>query len=231
MALLGDLVNSLAIIAGSLLGLIVKRGLPEKWQETIMSGIALSIVVIGIRMAIITQNIVIVIAALTIGAIIGEILDLEGGMQRIGDWIGSKLAGGSKSTAAQIAQGFASASVLFCSGAMAIVGSIQSGLANDHATLFAKATLDGIIALVMTANLGIGVIFSSISVGIYQGSIVLASGLIEPYVTQKILNEVTSSGGIMIMAIGFNMMKLTHTRIANMIPGMFVAAILAHYFL
>ena len=231
MALLGDLVNSLAIIAGSLLGLIVKRGLPEKWQETIMSGIALSIVVIGIRMAIITQNIVIVIAALTIGAIIGEILDLEGGMQRIGDWIGSKLAGGSKSTTAQIAQGFASASVLFCSGAMAIVGSIQSGLANDHATLFAKATLDGIIALVMTANLGIGVIFSSISVGIYQGSIVLASRLIEPYVTQKILSEVTSSGGIMIMAIGFNMMKLTHTRIANMIPGMFVAAILAHYFL
>ena len=231
MALLGDLVNSLAIIAGSLLGLIVKRGLPEKWQETIMSGIALSIVVIGTKMALVTQNIVIVIVALAIGAIIGEILDLEGGMQRIGDWIGSKLAGGSKSTAAQIAQGFASASVLFCSGAMAIVGSIQSGLANDHATLFAKATLDGIIALVMTANLGIGVIFSSISVGIYQGSIVLASRLIEPYVTQKILSEVTSSGGIMIMAIGFNMMKLTHTRIANMIPGMFVAAILAHYFL
>lgn len=114
---------------------------------------------------------------------------------------------------------------------MAIVGSIQSGLANDHATLYAKATLDGIIALVMTANLGVGVIFSSISVGIYQGSIVLVSGFIEPYVTQKILNEITASGGIMIMAIGFNMMKLTHTRIANMVPGMFVAAVLAHFFL
>lgn len=231
MAFLGDLVNSLAIIAGALLGLVVKRGLPEKWQETIMSGIALSIVIIGTKMALVTQNIVVVIVALALGSIIGEILDLEGGMQKIGDWIGNKLAGGSKSAAAQIAQGFASASVLFCSGAMAIVGSIQSGLANDHATLYAKATLDGIIALVMTANLGVGVIFSSISVGIYQGSIVLVSGFIEPYVTQKILNEITASGGIMIMAIGFNMMNLTHTRIANMVPGMFVAAVLAHFFL
>lgn len=231
MLFLGDIVNSLAIVAGSLLGLIVKRGLPAKWQETIMSGIALSIVVIGIKMAIVTQNIVVVVIALAIGSIIGEILDLEGCMQRIGDYIGGKLSGGSKSASAQIAQGFAGASVLFCSGAMAIVGSIQSGLAGDHATLFAKATLDGIIALVMTANLGVGVLFSSISVGLYQGVIVLASGLIEPYITPKILNEITSSGGIMIMAIGFNMMNLTHVRIANMVPGMFVSAALAYLFI
>ncbi|MDO4178749.1 MAG: DUF554 domain-containing protein [Phascolarctobacterium sp.] len=231
MAFLGDIVNGLAIVVGAIIGLIVKRGLPEKWQETIMSGIALSIVVIGTKMALATQNIVVVIVGLALGAIIGEICDLEGGMQKIGDWIGDKLAGGSKTAAAKIAQGFASASVLFCSGAMAIVGSIQSGLANDHATLYAKATLDGIIALVMTANLGVGVVFSSLSVIIYQGAIVLMSGIIEPYITQKILNEVTSSGGIMIMAIGFNMLNLTHVRIANMVPGMFVAAVLAHFFL
>lgn len=231
MIFLGDIVNSIAIVAGSLIGLLLKRGLPEKWQETIMSGIALSIVVIGVKMALVTQNIVIVIIALTIGSIVGEILDLQGGTERIGEWIGGKLAGGSKSAAGKIAKGFVNSTVLFCSGAMAIVGSIQSGLANDHATLYAKATIDGIVALVMSANLGLGVIFSSISVGVYQGFIVLISGLIEPYVTPKILNEITSSGGIIIMAIGFNMMNVINTRIANMVPGIFIAAVLAYFFL
>jgi uncharacterized membrane protein YqgA involved in biofilm formation len=113
---------------------------------------------------------------------------------------------------------------------MAIVGSIQDGILADHTTLFAKGTLDGIISLILAANLGIGVLFSAVSVGIYQGSITALAGVVEPFVTPQILAEVTASGGVMIMAIGTNMLNVTKIRIANLLPGMIPAAILAMYF-
>lgn len=221
---LGTLANSLAIIIGATLGVFCKRGLPEKWQETMMNSIALCIAIIGIQMALKTQNIIIVIFSLVLGAIVGEIIDIEGGMNRVGQYMGSKLSGGDASAAAGIAAGFVNASILFCSGAMAILGSIQDGLVADHTTLFAKATLDGLISLILSANLGLGVALSSLSVGIYQGSITLLSGFLGPLVTEAMLTEITASGGIMVMAIGCNMLKLTNIRIGNMLPGMFFAA-------
>ena len=166
---LGTLANCVAIIIGALLGVFCKRGLPEKWQETMMSSIALCILIIGVQMALKTQNIIIVIFSLVLGAIVGEILDIEAAMNRLGQYLGNKLSQGDGSAAAAIAAGFVNASILFCSGAMAILGSIQDGLAADHTTLFAKATLDGLISLILSANLGIGVILSALSVGIYQG--------------------------------------------------------------
>ena len=132
--------------------------------------------------------------------------------------------------AARIAEGFVNASILFCTGAMAIVGSIQDGILGDHTTLFAKGTLDGIISMILSANVGIGVLFSAVSVGIYQGSITALAGVVEPYVTPQILAEVTAAGGVMIMAIGTNMLNVTKIRIANLLPGMIPAAILAMYF-
>lgn len=228
---LGTIVNSLAIFAGAVLGIIFKKGLPEKWQETMMGGIALCIVVIGVQMALKTQNIVIVIFSLVIGSIIGEIINIEGGMNTIGQLLGSKIAGKDGSAAAAVAEGFVSASVLFCSGAMAIVGSIQDGLAADHTTLFAKATLDGLISLVFSANMGIGVALSAASVAVYQGAITLLAGVVGPLITDATLGELTSAGGVMIMAIGTNMLHLTKLRVGNMVPGMFVAAVLAKIFI
>ncbi|MBQ8417921.1 MAG: DUF554 domain-containing protein [Phascolarctobacterium sp.] len=227
---LGTVMNCVAIVLGSLIGVVLKRGLPEKWQQTMMGGIALCIVVIGLQMALKTNNIIITIISLVIGAIIGEAIDIEEKMARLGDWIGSKVAKGDASVAAKIAEGFVNASILFCTGAMAIVGSIQDGILADHTTLFAKGTLDGIISLILAANMGIGVMLSSISVGIYQGSITMLAGVVEPYVTPVILAEVTAAGGVMIMAIGTNMLNVTKIRIANLLPGMLSAAILAAYF-
>lgn len=228
---LGTLVNSGVIILGSLIGLLLKRGLPEKWQETMINSIALCVFIIGIQMAMKTDNIIIVIISLVIGSIIGEIIDIEDGMNGLGAWLGSKLSKESGSIAGQIAEGFVNSSILFCTGAMAIVGSIQDGLSGDCSTLFAKATLDGIIALILTANVGIGVMLSAITVGIYQGSITLMAGFVEPYITEVILQEITASGGVMIMAIGTNMLRITKIRIGNMLPGMLVAAVLASNFM
>lgn len=223
---LGTLANCCAIIIGALLGVFCKRGLPEKWQETMMSSIALCILIIGVQMALKTQNIIIVIFSLVLGAIAGEIIDIEGAMNRLGKYLGNKLSSGDSSAAAAIGAGFVNASILFCSGAMAILGSIQDGLAADHTTLFAKATLDGLISLILSANLGIGVILSALSVGIYQGSITLLAGFIGPLVTDAMLAEITASGGIMIMAIGCNMLKISSIRIGNLLPGMLFAAVL-----
>ena len=223
---LGTLANCVAIIIGALLGVFCKRGLPEKWQETMMSSIALCILIIGVQMALKTQNIIIVIFSLVLGAIVGEILDIEAAMNRLGQYLGNKLSQGDGSAAAAIAAGFVNASILFCSGAMAILGSIQDGLAADHTTLFAKATLDGLISLILSANLGIGVILSALSVGIYQGSITLLSGFVGPLVTEAMLAEITASGGIMIMAIGCNMLKISSIRIGNLLPGMLFAAVI-----
>lgn len=223
---LGTLANCCTIIIGALLGVFCKRGLPEKWQETMMSSIALCILIIGVQMALKTQNIIIVIFSLVLGAIAGEIIDIEGAMNRLGKYLGNKLSSGDSSAAAAIGAGFVNASILFCSGAMAILGSIQDGLAADHTTLFAKATLDGLISLILSANLGIGVILSALSVGIYQGSITLLAGFIGPLVTDAMLAEITASGGIMIMAIGCNMLKISSIRIGNLLPGMLFAAML-----
>ena len=223
---LGTIVNAVGIFVGAVLGLIFKKGLPKKWQETMMSGIAICIIVIGVQMALKTNNIVIVIFSIVIGSILGEIIDIEAVMNRIGEVLGKRIAGSNKSVAAEIAAGFVNASVLFCSGAMAIVGSIQDGLLGDHATLFAKATLDGLISLVLTANLGVGVALSALSVGIYQEAITMLAGFIGPYITDAMLAEITGSGGVMIMAIGTNMLHLTKIRIGNMIPAMLVAALI-----
>ena len=228
---LGTLVNSGVIILGSLIGLLLKRGLPEKWQGTMINSIALCVFIIGIQMAMKTDNIIIVIISLVIGSIIGEIIDIEEGMNGLGAWLGSKLSKESGSIAGQIAEGFVNSSILFCTGAMAIVGSIQDGLSGDCSTLFAKATLDGIIALILTANVGVGVMLSAITVGVYQGSITLMAGFVEPYITEVILQEITASGGVMIMAIGTNMLRITKIRIGNMLPGMLVAAVLASNFM
>ena len=227
---LGTIMNCVAIAIGSLVGVVLKRGLPEKWQQTMMGGIALCIVVIGLQMALKTNNIIITIISLVIGAMLGEAIDIEALMTRLGDLIGGKVAKGDASIAAKIAEGFVNASILFCTGAMAIVGSIQDGILGDHTTLFAKGTLDGIISLILAANMGIGVMLSAISVGIYQGSITMLAGVVEPYVTPVILAEVTAAGGVMIMAIGTNMLNITKIRIANLLPGMIPAAILAAYF-
>ena len=206
---MGTLVNSGAILAGAGAGLLLRRGLPEKWQESIMQGVALCIIVIGVQMAFKSENIMVVIFSIVLGAIVGEGIDIDTKLQRFGDWIGSKLIGGHDAGAA-----------------MAIIGSLQDGLKGDTTILFAKSTLDGIIAIILTANLGIGVALSAVSVLLYQGTLTLLAGVLEPVLTTSILNEVTATGGMLIMAIGVNMLKVVQIRISNLLPAVLWAGII-----
>ncbi|MGL5207098.1 MAG: DUF554 domain-containing protein [Acidaminococcaceae bacterium] len=229
---MGTIVNASAILAGAFLGLVLRQGLPEKWQTTIMHAIGLSVAVIGIQMAMKTNNIIIVIISLVAGSIIGEFLDIDKILNRFGSWIGRKLTKGSaKNSAADIiGQGFVATSLIYCVGAMAIVGSIQEGLTGDASTLYAKSILDGITAIIFAANMGIGVALSAISVAIYQGTITLLAGSLETIMSPALLAEITATGGILIIAIGLNMLKLVQIRIANMLPAIIAAGFVTELF-
>lgn len=224
---LGTIANAAAIIFGSCIGALLKKGFPERFQETIMYGIALCIFIIGTKMALTANQIVIIICCLVFGALIGEFLDLNGRFERFGAMVEKRFIkqpaeGEKKST---FGEGFISASLIFCIGAMAIVGSIEDGLGGNPQTLYAKATLDGIISMILAANLGMGVALSAVSVGIYQGTLTLLASFLVSFTTPALLNEISATGGILIMAIGLNSAKLTNIRIANLIPAILVIAV------
>lgn len=228
---LGTMVNCAAIIAGCAVGLILKKGFPEKWQETIMYGVALCIFLIGVEMAQKSQNVVLVIASVVIGSIIGEMLEIQEKLNAFGAWVEKKLLGDRGQDAGSFGRGFISASLIFCIGAMAIVGSIEDGLTGNHQILFAKAMLDGILSIIFGANMGAGVALSAVPVGLYQGAITLLASWMQNLLTPEIVREVSAAGGILIMAIGVVQAKLLPIRLANQIPALPVAVLLAKLFL
>jgi len=228
---LGTIVNCAAILAGSLLGLILKRGFPEKWQQTIMQGIGICTFVIGLQMAQESKKIILVIISIAVGTVIGEALDLDGRLQRFGEAIQKKILGEKKSMGSTFGEAFVTASLIFCIGAMAILGSLEDGLRGNHEILFAKATLDGIMSVIFTAHLGVGTALSAVPVGLYQGSITLLAVFLQKILTPQIITEIAATGGILIMAIGINLAGLCKIRLANQIPALVVAFVLARYFL
>lgn len=224
MALWGPLINALAIVVGALLGSVVR--LQEKIGQTIMHALALAVLVIGISMGLRTRNVLIPIAALAIGSIVGEKLDLENRIERLGENL-RRMSPSRFRKPASFSQGFLTATLVYCVGAMAVVGSLNCGLTGDHHVLYAKSMLDGTTAVLFTASLGIGVAFSALPVFIYQGAIALLAGFIAPLLSDFVVQELTATGGMLIMGIGFNMLGLTKLRVGNMLPAVVVAAVLA----
>jgi uncharacterized membrane protein YqgA involved in biofilm formation len=222
--MLGTIVNSLAIIGGSLLGFLLKGGIPDRINDSIMKGLALCIMVIGISGAIKSENMILVISSIVIGAIIGELIDIDKLLKRLGDFIESKLQG----RGGKISEGFVTASLVYCVGAMAIVGSLDSGLKGDHGILFTKAMLDGISSIMFTSTLGIGVALSSVSVFLYQGAITIAASFVQGILTGPVVTEISAVGSLLIMGLGFNMLGLTKIKVANFLPAIFIPII---YFL
>ncbi|CDO04843.1 putative membrane protein YdfK [Oceanobacillus picturae] len=227
MVLYGTLVNGGLIIIGSILGLFFTK-IPERYKETVMHGIGLAVLLIGLQMAFTTEVIIIVLLSLLTGAIIGELLRLEEGLNRLGNWIGSKFT--TKNDNFSVAQGFVTASLIFVIGAMSILGALDSGIRGDHEVLITKGILDGFVALVLTTTLGFGVILSAIPVVIYQGAIALLATQIENWLPEAFLNglivELTAVGGLLIVAIGLNLLKLTQIRIGNLLPSILTVGII-----
>ncbi len=219
--MLGTIVNAAAIIIGALFGIIIKKGIKESYKDTIMDGIGLSVILIGIMGGIEAQNIILVIASIVIGSIIGEALDIDKGLSRLGLSMEKRFGKGDSN----FSKGFVTASLVYCIGAMAIVGSLESGLSGNHETLFAKSILDGITAILFASSLGIGVAFSAMPVFVYQGTITLFANLIKDYLTPEAVNEMSAVGGLLILSIGINLMGIKKIKVANMLPAIFIPLI------
>ncbi|WP_404450731.1 DUF554 domain-containing protein [Virgibacillus necropolis] len=231
MVLYGTLVNGVCIIAGSLLGLFFTK-IPERYKETVMHGIGLAVVLIGLQMAFTTEVIVVVLLSLLTGAIIGELIHVEEGLNRLGAWIGSKFT--TKNENFSVSQGFITASLIFVIGAMSVIGALDSGIRGDHEILITKGIIDGFVALVLTTTLGFGVVFSVIPVVLYQGSIALLATQITKWLPESFLNgfivELTAVGGLLIVAIGLNLLKITKIRIGNLLPSLATVIIIYYVY-
>ncbi|MDR2808860.1 MAG: DUF554 domain-containing protein [Spirochaetaceae bacterium] len=216
--MLGPLVNALVIVVCAFVGRFVVKGVPQRFEETIKKSIGLSIVYVGIKGALDNQEVLLLILSMVCGAVIGELLNIDRLMNRFGSWAERKLgmSGGT------FAKGFVSASILFCTGSMAIVGSLQSGLTGNHETLFAKSILDGALSIVFAASMGLGVACAAAPVLIYQGAIALGSFMIKDMLSPDIIREMSAVGSLLIAAIGFNFLVAHEIRVANLIPAIFI---------
>jgi uncharacterized protein len=222
--LLGTIVNGICIVVGSLLGKLFQH-IPERLKATVMGGIGLAVALLGIQMGMKSEQFLIVIFSLVLGGVLGEIWDWDQKLNQLGEWVEKKVGGNQEGN---IAKGFVSATLLFVIGAMAIVGALDSGLRGDHRVLYTKSILDGFASIILTTTLGIGVIFSAIPVMMYEGGIALLATQIERWVPKEIVDsfitESTATGGILIMAIGLNMLGITNIRVANLLPSIIVTA-------
>lgn len=226
--MLGTIVNSLAIICGCLVGLIVKGRLTEKISLTIMNGLALCVLFIGISGALKGEDTLQIIICIAIGAFVGEIIDFDKKLNDLGDLIERKINSKRKNTSNEkisISEGFVTSSLLFCVGAMAVVGSLESGLQGNHTTLFAKSILDGVSSIIFASSLGIGVMLSSIAILIYQGSITLLAGGLSTILTDTVINNMSAVGSLLIVGLGFNMLGITKIKVANLLPAIFIPII------
>lgn len=227
----GTIVNAGAIIVGGLLGIYAGRIL-GRYQEEVSKALKLVVVLIGIQMALKGENMLITFGSLVIGIIIGEMLNLVERINSAGLWLAGMVNkfGSSNVGESQFQEGFVTTSMIYCVGAMAILGAIQDGLTGNADILYLKSALDGISAIMFAATWGVGVVFSALSVFIYQGAITLLAQQVSSIFTPHIINEVTAVGGLAIMALGLKMLDIIDVRIANWLPAIFVSMLLATVF-
>lgn len=222
--MIGVIVNTLTVLLGSTIGLLCKKGIPERLSDAIMKAIGLCTLAIGITGVLSGENTLVLIISMVLGVLIGELLDLDGRVNRLVEKVASKTAGAGK--AAQISQGFITACLLFCIGAMTIVGSLNAGLKGDQEMLFTKSLLDFISSIMLSATLGIGVLFSAAFVLVFQGGIVLLAGLLEPLLSTATISELTCCGSLMILALGLNILGIAKLKVINFLPALVIVPFL-----
>lgn len=219
MILLGTIVNCAAIVAGSLAGTFL-RNLKKDTQETVTRGIGLGVIALGIQMAIQNESFILILISLCLGAMVGEFLGIENQMKRLGLFLEKRFA----KPGSNFAEGFVTATLIFLIGSMAIIGAIESGVSNNHQILFTKSVMDGFMAIMLTASLGVDVLFSAVPVLVYQGLITIFSSFLMSYIPNELLEvlmtEISAIGGLMILAIGFNILGIVKIRVSNYLPGL-----------
>ena len=218
----GTLVNVVAVLFGSGIGLAVGNRLPERLQRIITTGLGLSTLLIGMQMALKVQNMLVLIASLVIGGVVGELLGIEAGLERAGEWLKSR----ARSSSGTFVTGFVTASLVFCVGPMTIVGSIQEGMSGNPEIIYTKSMLDGAASVAFASSLGIGVSFAAVTVLVLQGALTLLGAQLAFLLRAEILNELTATGGLLILAIGLMLLEVKRIRVANLLPALVVVVLL-----
>lgn len=233
----GTLVNSAAVIAGGLAGLVLKKGIKQRYQDIVAQAIGLAVIFIGISGAVSgmlvktadgfeTQGSMLLIFSLVVGALIGEWINIEGYAGRFGEWLRHKAKSEGDSL---FIEGFVTTSLTICIGAMAVVGAINDGLTGDASMLYTKAILDLVIVIIFASTYGIGVIFSVIPLAVFQGSITLLAAVIAPYLTESVIANISLVGSVLIFCVGVNLMFKAKIKIANLLPALIVAVVYAYF--
>ena len=223
--MIATFVNCGVIIVGCIIGLFIKGGIPERFNKIIMKGLALCAMFIGFSGALEGNNTIITIVSMAVWALIGELIDIDKWLNKLGETIQAKLDKGDGKES-RIAEGFVNASLLYCVGAMSIVGALQAGLSGNYDTIYAKTVLDGVSSVIFSASMGIGVIFSSVTVLLYQGGITICASFLSGILSQAVIAEMTAVGSLMIVGLGLNLLEVTDIKIANLLPGILVPVVL-----
>lgn len=219
----GTIVNAGAILVGGLIGLAAAGRIPERVKTILMQALGLSTLIIGLQMALSAREVIPIVSSLLLGALTGELLRIEDGLERIGHWLKKR----ARSDSSTFVTGFVTTSLLYCTGAMVVVGAIQDGTTGNATTLYIKAMLDGVASIAFASTLGIGVLFSAASVLLLQGSITLLSSNLAFLQQPAVLGPVTSTGGLLIVAIAINLLNIAKIRIGNLLPALFYAVLIA----
>ncbi len=228
--MLGVIVNTAAVVIGSLLGLLFRRGIPDKLSRAAMTGIALCTLYLGVSGSLGGRNAIVTILAVVLGAVLGTMLGIDRGISALGHWVQGRSRGGPGEGPAPLGEGFVTASLLFCVGSMTIVGSLNAGLAGDNEMLFAKSVLDFISSIMLSVTLGAGVLFSAVFVFLFQGAIVLSAQLLRPLLTEPAVAEMSCAGSILIIGLGLNLLGVTKIKVADCLPAIALAPLFSYLY-
>ncbi|MCX8170961.1 MAG: DUF554 domain-containing protein [Candidatus Bathyarchaeota archaeon] len=220
----GTLVNAVSVIAGSLIGIVLRGKFPDRVKSIVFQGIGLVTLFIGFQMALKTSNLIILFFSMLIGAVVGEALNIEGHIEGFGNFVKSKFS----SREDKFVEGFITAFLIFCMGSMTIVGSIEDGLNGNPSILYAKSMLDGFASISLASVLGFGVLFSAIPLLLYQGGITLLASLSKAFFTEAVVNELSASGGIILIGLGINLLEIRKIRVANLLPSLVFSAAITY---
>lgn len=220
----GVIVNVITVLLGSLIGLLLKKGIPERVSTAAMTGLGACTLYIGISGSLVGENVLIIIASIVLGTVIGTLLDIDGGINKLAKSVENRFK--KEGQKVSVAEGIVTATLLFCVGSMTVTGSIQAGLTGDNSVLITKATLDFVSSMMLASSLGIGVLLSSVAVFIIQGGLVLMAGLIAPVMSTGAINEMTCAGSILIIMIGTNLMGITKIKVADFLPAIVLAPVI-----
>ncbi len=219
--IIGAIVNAVVVILGGIIGVFAGKAFSEKISDTIMKGLGLVVMLIGISGALEGQKILVTIISIALGALIGEAVDIDKFFMRLSETVERKF---NKNCAKKgsFAEGMCAGALLFCVGAMAVVGSLQAGLVGDCTTIYTKSLIDFIAAMILASTLGIGVAFASLPLIVYQGTITLCAGFVAPFLSDAVVAEMTCAGSLIILALGLNMIGAAKMKVANYLPAIFL---------